>query len=119
MNNVYKRSYIQQGNSSNSMKINLLGYGLGGQFKRFFKWIIPLVSPAIAHVGNRALSAVGDIAKDVSVGKTIQEAAGTHINTAVADLKTDIEKKLRGGKRKRKTQKVHIKFSKQKHDIFS
>ncbi len=96
MNNVYKGSYIQQ------------GYGLGGQFKKFFKWIIPLVKPALSHVGNKALGVVGDIAKDVSVGKSIHESAGTHINTAVADLKNDIEKKLKGGKRKRKRSKRDI-----------
>jgi hypothetical protein len=94
MNRVYRGSYTQQ------------GYGLGGSFKRFFKWIMPLVKPALTHVGNKALNVVGDIAKDVAVGKTLQESAGTHINTAVTELKNDIEKKLRGnGKRKKRKYK--------------
>ena len=63
---------------------------------------MPLVKPALTHVGNKALN----VAKDVAVGKTLQESAGTHINTAVTELKNDIEKKLRGnGKRKKRKYK--------------
>jgi hypothetical protein len=79
--NVYRGSYMQQ------------GYGLGNSFKKFFKWIIPLVKPALTHVGNKALGVVGDIAKDVSVGKTLQESAAPRINTAVSEIKSDIERK--------------------------
>jgi hypothetical protein len=100
--NVYKGSYMQK------------GYGLGGTFAKFFKWIIPLVRPAIASAGNKALDMASNIADDVSVGKSFQESAGAHINTALTNAKENIEKKLQGGKRKRKTR---VKFNK-KRDIF-
>ena len=95
------------------------GYGLGGQFKIFFRWIIPIVKPALSHVGQKALNVAGDIAKDVATGKNFPDTVSTHINTGINDLKTDIENKLKGGKRKRKSRKVNIRFSRQKHDIFS
>ena len=100
--NVYRGSYMQK------------GYGLGGTFAKFFKWVIPLIRPAIARAGNKALDMASDIADDVTVGKTFSESAGSRINTALTDVKESIEKKLKGGKRKRKTK---VKFSK-KRDIF-
>ena len=100
--NVYKGSYMQA------------GYGLGGTFAKFFKWIIPLVKPALASVGNKALDMASDIANDISVGKSFHESAGTRINTALTSVKEDIEKKLKGGKRKRK---IKTRYSK-KRDIF-
>ncbi len=100
--NVYRGAYMQK------------GYGLGGTFAKFFKWMIPLIRPALASVGNKAVDMANDIAEDVTVGKTFKESAGTRINTALTDVKESIEKKLKGGKRKRKTK---VKFSK-KRDIF-
>jgi hypothetical protein len=99
--NVYRGAYMQK------------GFGLGGTFAKFFKWILPLVRPALASVGNKAVDMASNIAEDVSVGKTFNES-GTHINTALTNAKESIEKKLKGGKRKRKSK---VKFSK-KRDIF-
>ena len=58
------------------------GYGLGGAFRRFFNWIVPLVqkhaAPAIESglkvVGKTALSAAADIAKDVVAGTSVVQA---------------------------------------------
>jgi hypothetical protein len=92
------------------------GYGLGGTFKRFFKWVVPLIRPALHHVGNKALNAVGDIAKDVSSGRDFRNSASARINTVVDELKSDVEKKLQGGKRKRR--KSSKSNSKKYRDIF-
>jgi hypothetical protein len=104
MNSVYKGSYRQ------------MGYGLGNQFKRFFKWIVPIITPAMEHVGRKALNTVGSIANDVNSGKSFKESAVANINSTVSDLKNDIERKLKGGKRKRKPKS---KNSKKRRDIFS
>jgi hypothetical protein len=103
MNAVYKGSYRQ------------MGYGLGNQFKRFFKWIVPIISPAVEHVGRKALGVVGNVANDVSSGKSFKESATTNINSAVNEIKGDIEKKLKGGKRKKKIRAPKAK----RRDIFS
>ena len=104
MNTAYKGSYRQ------------MGYGLGNQFKRFFKWIVPIMTPAMEHVGRKALGVVGNVATDVSTGKSFKESASTNINSAVTELKGDIEKKLKGGKRKKK---VRGPKAKKRRDIFS
>ncbi len=68
------------------------------------------------ELGSAALNVAGDIAKDVATGKNFSDTVGTHINTGISDLKTDIEKKLKGGKRKRKIKKS---YAKKRRDIFT
>jgi len=106
------------------------GYGLGGTFKRFFKWLVPLFKKhALPHIesgakeiGKTALSTAADIAKDAVSGKNIKEAATERINTAVDSIKERAEKALegRGIKRKRKKFKnlVVLKKKSQFKDIF-
>jgi hypothetical protein len=95
------------------------GYGLGGSFRRFFKWLVPLVSPTIKDLGRTAIGHVGDFAKDVAAGADLKESAARHINTAVNSLKDRVEKKLRGeGKRNIKRKKILIK-KKSYNDIFA
>ncbi len=93
------------------------GYGLGNTFRKFFRWITPLLAPVAAraatHVGTRALGAASGIMADVASGRPFKESAGDHINSTVANLKQDIERKLTGGgKRKRKQSKYKDIFSK-------
>ncbi len=93
------------------------GYGLGNTFRRFFRWITPLLAPAATraatHVGTRALGAATWLLSDVASGRPFKEAAGERINSTVARLKQDIERKLTGGgKRKRTKQQKY-------RDIFS
>lgn len=104
------------------------GYGLGGSFRRFFKWIVPLVKqhtiPAIQSglrdIGNTALSSAGDFAKDLAQGRDLKEAANHHMTTAVSTIRDQVEKKLKGGKRKRRKHKIIIKRHKPEYnDIFN
>ena len=99
MNRIYKGVPIQN------------GYGLGGTFKRFFNWLVPLIQkhavPVIkssaTEVGKKALETAADIAKDVVAGKNFKEASEERINTSVETLKRKIEDKLEGrGAKKRK-----------------
>jgi hypothetical protein len=89
------------------------GYGLGGTFRKFFKWIVPLIKqhavPALAEVGKRALNTAADITKDVVAGKSFRDSSEQRINTSVEELKSDIEKKLEG---KGKGKKILIKKKK-------
>ena len=101
------------------------GYGLGGSFRRFFKWMVPLVKQhtvpmlqsGLSEIGRTALGSVGDFAKDVSQGEDVKTAATKHINTAVSNLKNQIENKLSGrGKRKHKKPKILLKKRTKKFD---
>lgn len=53
---------------------NQRGYGIGGTFRRFFSWIVPLfkqhavpvLNNGLKQIGNTAISTVHDIVKDTS-----------------------------------------------------
>lgn len=100
------------------------GYGLGGSFRKFFSWIIPLVKKhALPHIesgikslGKEALSTVSHIAKDVVAGKNIKESAEDRINTAIDNIKEKTDKALegRGIKRKKNPKKYLILKKRQK-----
>lgn len=104
------------------------GYGLGANFRKFFKWIVPLVhkhavpvlKTGLAEVGKTALSTFGDIAKDTASGRDFKQTTTERINTAVDELKEKIERKLEGRGKKRKNTKSKSKFVKRKayQDIF-
>lgn len=105
------------------------GYRLGGTFKKFFRWIVPLVQkhafPAIESglktVGKTALETAADITKDAISGRNIREAAESRINSAVDQLKEQAEKKLRGegiNKQKKKQKIIIVKRKKLSKDIF-
>lgn len=105
------------------------GYGLGDQFRRFFSWIVPLVSkhalPTLKEagkaVGKEALSTAADIAKDTISGKNFKEAAEERVSSAIDTLKNKAEEKLlrgKGIKRRRKSKKYTIIKKKKLDDIF-
>ena len=109
------------------------GYGLGGTFRRFFSWIVPLVKKhaipvlesGIKHVGKTELSTAADIAHGIVAGKNFKKSAEDRIDTAVEKLKEQAEQKLegRGINKKRKKKSHSIIFKKQDKqnitDIFS
>ena len=108
------------------------GYGLGGSFRRFFRWIVPLiqkhtvpvVTSGLKDIGNTALNSIGDFAKDVSSGRDVREAASYHSNNAINQIKEQVEKKFegRGIKRRARPKKSQIIIKKHKksfEDIFN
>jgi hypothetical protein len=126
-------NYYQAGKGLNVYRGPVMqrGYGLGGTFRKFFNWIVPIVQkhalPAVEsglrEVGRTAVSTVADIAKDTVAGRSIKEASEEHINRAVNQLKEKVENKLEGRGKKRKTNKKKIilikKNSKKFDDIFN
>jgi hypothetical protein len=87
------------------------GYGLGGTFKRFFKWIVPIfkrhalpvVHTGLKTVGREVLSSAANIANDVVLGKNLKESANKNITQSINNLKETFEKKLEGQGYKKKT----------------
>lgn len=95
------------------------GYGLGGTFRRFFSWIVPLfkqhavpvLNSGLRELGTTAINTATDIIKDTSEGKNFKTSAKERIDSAVDSIKDKIEKKLRGEgkkaiKRNKKTRKI-------------
>lgn len=107
------------------------GYGLGGTFRRFFSWIVPIlkkhalpvVQEGLKEVGKTALGTAADIAKDSLNGMDVKDSFRQRTVSAIDSLKEKAERKLdgRGIKRRRKSKKqkyIIIKKRKQLKDIF-
>lgn len=107
------------------------GYGLGGTFRRFFSWIVPIlkkhalpvIQDGLKEVGKTALGTAADIAKDSLSGMNVKDSFRERTSAAIDTLKEKAERKLdgKGIKRSRKPKKKkYIIIKKRKHlkDIF-
>jgi hypothetical protein len=97
------------------------GYGLGGMFGKFFRWIVPIVkshaTPILEKsakaVGEQVLASSADIARDLIAGKSSKENLQAHFNSAVNNLQERAEKSMSGGKKRKKmTPKFFVKRKK-------
>lgn len=101
------------------------GYGLGGYFRKFFKWLIPIaekhVLPQIKSgasvVGKQAIESLAEIAKDSVKGRNFKESFQERTNEAIENLRERADKSL-SGKGKRKLKRKII-FKKRIKDIFN
>jgi hypothetical protein len=123
MNSIYRGSPYQQGWGQRGM-------GIGGTFRKYMSWLLPLlrkhalpkIESGLRVVGNTVLTTAGDIAHDVAAGRNVKEAAEERINTAVELLKEKAERTLEGnGIRKKRKFKKFVILKKKAHikDIFS
>ena len=121
--NYYKGSRFQEGYGGLGGYYVQQGAGLGGMFRKFASWIIPIVKkyavPTLksgAHaIGREALDSATNIAKDVLSGVNVQESMNTRLNKSVENLKDLAEKKLDGkGIKRKKTFSNLIILKKQK-----
>ena len=106
------------------------GYGFGGYFKKFFKWIVPIAEkhllPKLKYgaeeLGKQGIESLSNIASDILKGKNIKKAAEENLNLAIDKIKDKVESNLKGSGIKRKAKKVFFqklkKNKKSKKDIF-
>lgn len=84
------------------------GYGVGSIFKKFFKWVIPIIrenalpvlNKTIENVKNEALNGFNNFTNDIiNEEKSIKESAKNRFNESITNLKRKIQsgsgKKLR------------------------
>jgi hypothetical protein len=122
----FNKYYVDQANNSSypvfrGMDIQR-GYGLGGIFKKFFSWIMPIVRehalPVTKTLGKELIKGAIDVANDSLEGKNIKDSAKNRTKEFLNNLKeTQLGK---GYKRKNKIKKMYQKNKKQKRnkDIF-
>ena len=129
--NFYRGSNYQQGYGLGGYAIQH-GSGLGGMFRKFASWVVPLLKkhalPTLQSsakaIGREALDSVANVAKDIISGRDIKESVNQRLNTAIETLKEKAEKNIEGGriKRKRKLKNYIIlkkrKTNSRKQDIF-
>jgi hypothetical protein len=103
------------------------GYGLGGYFKRFFKWIVPLaekhVLPKLKSgaqtIGKELVNATTNVVKEAIDGKNVKESVDQHFNSAFDNIKQTAETKLSGGKKRSiKGRVLYLKKKSKKKDYF-
>jgi hypothetical protein len=121
--NYYRGSRFQEGYGGIGDFNKQSGAGLGGLFRKFASWIIPIVkkyaiptikSGALA-VGREALDSASNVAKDVLKGENFQNSLNSRFNKSVDNLKDLADKSLEGkGIKRPKTLKNVIILKKQK-----
>lgn len=66
------------------------GYGFGDVFKRFFKWIVPVIkkhaAPVVSTVGKEALKSGINIANDALDGKDFVESSKQRIKESLNNI---------------------------------
>lgn len=79
------------------------GYGFGSVFKRFFRWILPIVKenalPVAKNIGKEAIKSAVNIANDTIDGKTFTESAKSNLKRSLNNLSDQYGK---GNVKKRK-----------------
>lgn len=98
------------------------GYGLGGIFRKFFTWAIPLLKqhalPLAKNVGKEVVSNIAAIATDAIEGKNVETSAKENFKKSIQKINPN--QSGEGYKKKRNLRNKH-KFYKRikKNDIFS
>jgi hypothetical protein len=106
------------------------GYGLGGVFRKFFTWVIPILRqhaiPIAKTFGEEVIKSASNLANDALEGKNIKDSAKIRIDESMKNLSRKAGVQAgEGYKRRTKKRKVkHKKFTTKKkqktlHDIFS
>jgi hypothetical protein len=66
------------------------GYGLGGIFRKLFKWIMPIMKqhavPVAKTVGQELLKGATNIAKDAFKGRNLKESANQRFEETLTEL---------------------------------
>jgi len=111
------------------------GYGLGGVFKKLFKWIVPIFKekavPILKSVGDSLIKGTANVAKDALKGRNVRESANERFEETLNELsdkagvmrgKGGIGSKFNTPINKKKNRIVNIirkkKNKKRKRDIF-
>jgi hypothetical protein len=135
-NNYYNKQYGGSGGFDGYKGVYWQkGYGLGGTFRKFWKWVAPIfkkhalptLQSGLETLGNEGISTVKNIAKDVMQGKNLKASAEENIDLAVNNLQKKVEDNLEGKgipsdtinkKRKRGKKTVHFRKKKKIQQAF-
>lgn len=95
------------------------GYGLGGAFRRFFSWFIPLIKehalPVVKTIGKEVVNGVANIASDTINGEDLEDSTKKRIKETFMKL----NQSGKGYKRKRNLKNKRLKKNHRLVDIFS
>ena len=117
----FKNYYLNQASGNDNVFRGVAyqkGYGLGGAFKRFFSWALPLIKenlkPTVSNIGKELISGVSNLATDAIQGKNLEHSAKERFKQGVKNLGGQVGE---GYKRKRNLKK-RARKKKRTLDIF-
>jgi hypothetical protein len=74
------------------------GYGIGDQFRRFFRWIVPKITPlakkGLDSVKKELLNSASNIAKEVANGEDLKTSFIKNYNNSIGNIKEMVEDKI-------------------------
>lgn len=84
------------------------GFGFGNVFRRFFRWVVPILKenalPVIKNLGKETLKSAINVANDTLEGQDFKTSAKSHLKNSL----NNISKKYGAGtKRKKGVYKAH------------
>jgi|688.fasta_scaffold33586_7 hypothetical protein len=96
------------------------GYGFGDVFRKFFRWIVPIIkknaTPVLQNVGKEIVKSASNIANETIEGKNFKDSFDENIARSMRNIEETYGK---GYKRKKKIEKTSLrKKIKNLRDIF-
>lgn len=97
------------------------GYGFGDVFRKFFRWIVPIVkknaTPVLKNLGKEIVSSASNIANETIEGKNFKDSFDENIARSMKNIEETYGK---GYKRKKNLKKsLSKKKTKKYRDIFN
>jgi hypothetical protein len=87
--NQYYLNQVGYGNYFKGVQFQK-GYGLGGVFRKFFTWVIPILRqhavPAAKAVGEEVIRSASNFAQDALHGKNVKSSALERIDESMKNL---------------------------------
>jgi hypothetical protein len=79
------------------------GYGFGNVFRRFFRWVVPILKenamPVIKNLGKETLKGAINVATDALDGQDIKSSAKSNLKKSLQNISTQYG----NGKKRKKT----------------
>jgi hypothetical protein len=99
------------------------GSGIGDQFRRFFKWIVPKITPlakkGLDSVKKELLNSAANIAKEIADGNDVKSSFVKNYNQSIDNIKEMVENKIGALESNNNTQSFEGKGIKRKNKKFT
>jgi hypothetical protein len=114
MTNNFREYYLRQagGNGIFVGAPRQRGHGLGGMFKSFYRYVVPLfkshalpmLKEGARTVGSEAIKAATNVGLDALKGHSLKESARNNFGSAIQNLSETVQSKIQTGKGCKKLQ---------------
>ena len=118
----YKTYYLNQAGGQYTSYVDARrqrGHGLGGIFKKLFRYVmpfiqshaVPVIKQGVSALGAEAIKTAGNVATDMIKGGDLRESIKAHSSAAVQNLSKRAQSTLRTGSGYNKNKRKRVSFS--------